>query len=88
MPVAVSRAYVRCWTSAKSVKRGICPCGHAVIEEHVPLGKMYRVDMNSLHRGGLICGGCGRNMACDIIYADDPLYPGWIVADVFEFQRN
>lgn len=52
---------------AKTVRRGICECGYPVLEESVPLGKMYLVDPNTIGPGRIGCGGCGKITACDLI---------------------
>ena len=51
---------------AKCVRRGICECGYPVLEETVPLGKMYLVDPNTI-RGRIGCGGCGKISPCELI---------------------
>ena len=38
-----------------------CPCGFSVLHDHIRVGTMYRIDINSLRGGALyICGGCSR----------------------------
>jgi hypothetical protein len=53
---------------ARYVKRSLCECGFPVLEESVPIGKLYLVDPNTIRDGGgIICGGCGKKLYCELI---------------------
>ena len=39
----------------------ICPCGFSVLENIIPIGAQYQIDINSRRKGfTYICGGCSR----------------------------
>lgn len=41
-------------------RRTICPCGYAVLHDHIPLGTIYSVDVASIRSGFTYrCGRCG-----------------------------
>lgn len=43
---------------ATLTKRTLCGCGWSMIEDHVPLGKVYFVDFYDEHPGFMECGNC------------------------------
>ncbi len=45
------------------VKRvSICPCGHRTLQDNIPVGTIYKVDLESIAQGcTYFCGGCGKH---------------------------
>jgi hypothetical protein len=73
---------------ATFVKRSLCECGYAVIREEVPLGKVYDLDLSSIEDGGLICGGCHKDIALKIVMAEDGAgYAGFLPLDIFALKE-
>ena len=40
--------------------RSICRCGFDLVREEIPTHKKYIVDVDSISKGSLTCGGCGK----------------------------
>lgn len=75
---------------AKFVKRSICPCGHSMLRDEIPLGAVYHVDPARRQIGGLICGGCNlhtRNLL--MIWAESAATGsvGFLPIEIFDISK-
>jgi hypothetical protein len=58
------------------IKRlSLCPCGHPVLDESIPLGTVYEIGMDSIGPGTLKCGGCGRVRGVQLVLCSQKLHP-------------
>lgn len=67
-----------------------CPdCGCPALDEAVPLGRVYRVDLDSIEPNVVLRCGCGRSYARGAIRAEEPRNPdgwGWLPTGIFESE--
>lgn len=57
--------------NAKLVRKGVCPCGYSTMADHVPIGKVYQVVVDSWGTMTVTCGGCGRANVVESIMVED-----------------
>jgi hypothetical protein len=68
MPFAKGRKSIN--VKAKFKKLSICRCGFPILDEAVPIGTIYEVDVNRTEQMTVICGGCGSGIAVNAIWVD------------------
>lgn len=54
--------------SAAVIKLSLCPCGFPVLETAIKVGTIYEVKRQSCGSGTLICGGCGKHIAIEVVF--------------------
>ena len=58
-------------TNKVALKRlSICPCGHPVLKDEIPLGTEYEIDPAQTDHFTFICGGCGRHISIEGIWVE------------------
>lgn len=75
---------------AKLIKLAFCDCGYSLMNDDIPLGKVYTAlpqTRNTLGRFG--CGGCGKEYDhVEIMLFDHRSgNPGWLPVEMFEFDE-
>lgn len=56
----------------KPLKRlSLCPCGYTVLHDHIPLGRVYHVDVADAQAYGMRCGGCGKKFPVTMVKVDN-----------------
>lgn len=70
---------------ARTVRKSLCPCGHPILREDVPLGTEYQLDMERTNWGTMVCGGCQarRPLLCVWVHPE-----GYLPLDIFELGEG
>ena len=70
--------------------RSICKnpdCNYPVLNDSVPIGTVYEVDINTAQKGGMQCGGCGVHTPCRFAVARrEGGQPGQLPLEIFDEQ--
>ena len=63
----------------------LCVCGYTLLQEEIPIGTIYFVDLGSQKPGALICGGCGRRHKVTLVHVDArrTSEAGWMPLEIF-----
>jgi hypothetical protein len=71
----------------KLIKVSVCLCGFRIVNDDVPLGKVYTIDLSRLHDAvgtGVMCGGCGKRIETSLVWTEDAEKPGYLPREIFE----
>jgi hypothetical protein len=50
---------LRNYHKAKLIKLSVCDCGFPLLNDDIPIGTVYYLDLDDIYTMTLICGGCG-----------------------------
>ena len=72
--------------AARLEKKSVCPCGHPMMKEGVPLGMVYNIDLKSVRWVRFQCGGCGKTfpMLVADCHAGYPVPITWLPVELLD----
>ena len=80
------------WTKATLVKLELCGCGFPTLHEDIPIGTEYKVDLEDVGPGTLICGGCRKRRKVHLIKTANRLPPlsghGYLPMELFAIEEG
>ncbi len=64
----------------------LCDCGFPLLNDEVPLGQIYDVEIFPVENGTLICGGCKKAISVRMVWVEsrDGGKPGYLPWELFE----
>jgi len=71
-------------TTVKVSKLSICQCGFPFFNEHVTVGREYKVDRHRSMFVGYKCGGCGIENPARVIWTEGHGDAGFMPEQVFD----
>jgi hypothetical protein len=74
---------------AKLVKLSICDCGYNMLNDEIPLGKMYTAFPQTRRWDFTFgCGNCGKTRTVEALLVDQRSgLPGWLPCELFELDE-
>lgn len=63
---------------AVAVRRGICGCGYSLLRDEIPLGRVYRLDVDVTEPGLCFCPGCNSIHALLLVLCVGDSVGGWL----------
>ena len=78
--------------SATLAKLSVCGCGFPLLNESIPIGTEYELDLKRRMCVALICGGCGKTMrGLDAVFVHSRVHgqrDGFLPIEVFEVNHE
>jgi len=73
--------------SATYVRKEIKP-GWSILADHVPLGKRYKVDLDSIRKMKMLNTNTGEVIRLEVIWIVEPAPSGWLPLMAFKVDES
>lgn len=74
----------------KLAKLSLCACGFTVLNEGIPLGTDYVVDLSLWTQSTMTCGGCGKDIPvlCVMVEGRNGGPRGFLPHEIFDLEPS